>query len=426
MTQGFGRLKAALVNHIRDDSERRHIGMHSDGGGLYLQVTASGGKSWLYCYMLNGKSREMGLGPLSSVGLADARKLAAECRQKRALGIDPIDARKAERAKAAVEAARSMTFKEAARSYIDAHKGSWRNAKHAAQWESTLETYAYPVLGPLPVQDITVSHVLKVIEPFWTTKTETASRVRGRIEAVLDWATVREYRNGDNPARWRGHLSEVLPARSRVQRVEHHAALLYAEMGAFMEALHAQQGIAARALEFAILTAARTNEVIGATWAEFDLKEVVWIVPAARMKAGREHRVPLSARAAAILSEMGKLAKVGKARGETPMYVFPGAKPGKPLSNMAMLALLKRMGRSDLTAHGFRSTFRDWAAELTAYPHEVAEMALAHTISNKVEAAYRRGDMFERRRRLMDDWAKFCSTPAPQGSKVTPLQRVTS
>jgi integrase len=417
MPRTLRNLTAAHVNRIRDDRTGKYTGMHSDGGGLYLQVTPSGA-SWLYCFMLNGRSREMGLGPLHSVGLADARRKAEGARRLRAEGIDPIEARKAERAKIALEAARAITFKDAAEKFIEAHRAGWRNAKHADQWSSTLETYVYPMLGSLSVQDIDVPLVLKVLEPIWKTKTETASRVRGRIEAVLDWATVRGYRRGDNPARWRGLLENVLPQRSKVQRVAHHAALPYAEIGAFVAALRKQEGISALALEFTILTAARTGEVIGAKWGEFDLVEKTWTIPAERMKGGREHRVPLSVRALEILAEMKPLAQVALGQDETEAFVFPGGKPGKPLSNMAMLKLLERMGRDDLTAHGFRSTFRDWAAERTSYPREVAEMALAHSIGDKVEAAYRRGDLFEKRRRLMNEWAKFCST-VPSGNVAT-------
>jgi integrase len=305
-----------------------------------------------------------------------------------------------------------MTFDACAAAYIDAHKSSWRNAKHRDQWPNTLNTYASPVFGSLPVQAVDVGLVMKALEPIWKIKSETASRLRGRIEAVLDWATVRGYRKGDNPARWRGHLDKLLPARSKVQKVEHHSALPYGGLADFVAVLRGQDGIAARALEFLILTATRTGEVIGARWDEVDLGEKIWVVPAARMKAGREHRVPLSAVAAAILEEMKKIRE-----GE---FVFPGGKKGRPLSNMAMLAVLKRIGRSDLTAHGFRSSFRDWAAERTNFPREVAEMALAHTVGDKVEAAYRRGDLFQKRRQMMDGWARFCETTRTR-AEIVPI-----
>lgn len=382
-------------------------GLHADGTGLYLRVTPDKTKNWVYRYMLNGKPRWMGLGPLHTISLADARIRAAECRKRRYDGIDPIDTRRADKLKKKLEAARAITFKQCVERYIAAHKAGWHNAKHAAQWTNTLATYVEPEIGKLPVQEIDTALVTKVLEPIWATKPETASRVRQRIEAVLDWATVRQYRSGANPARWRGHLETLLPSRSKVRRVEHHAALPYGELGEFMRALRAQEGIAARALEFAILTAARTGEVLGARWNEIDAYSKLWTVPAERMKAKKEHRVPFGARAIEIMEAMRKLAGSSPA---ADAFVFPGAARGKPLSNMAFLMLLRRMRRSDLTAHGFRSTFRDWAAERTNYASEVAEMALAHTVADKVEAAYRRGDLFERRRRLMDDWATYCST----------------
>jgi integrase len=393
-------------------------GMHADGGGLYLQVTA-GGASWIYRYMLNGRAREMGLGPLALFGLQEARAKALDARRLRHGGIDPIEARRAARQQARLHAAKAITFKQCAESYIKAHRAGWRNGKHAAQWEATLATYAEPIIGALPVQTVDTALVLKAIEPLWTTKPETASRLRGRIESILDWASAREYRAGENPARWRGHLDKLLPARSKVRRVEHHAALPYAELADFMVALREQEGIAARALEFLILTAARTGEVIGARWNEIDLLDKTWTVPAARMKAQREHRVSLSARALAILNEMpGGQGEAGDA------FVFPGGKTGKPLSNMAFLMLLRRMGRGDLTAHGFRATFKTWASERTSFQNEIVEAALAHVVGSKVEQAYRRSDMFEKRQRLMAQWATFSTTaPVDQAAgTVTPLR----
>lgn len=379
-------------------------GMHPDGNGLYLQVTESG-KSWIFRYTLHGRSREMGLGPLHTVSLAEAREKAAVCRKLKLDGVDPIERRKQEVANARLEAASAVTFKDAADRYIKAHQAGWRNAKHGEQWRNTLTTYVYPVMGDEPVQAVDVGGVLKVLEPIWTTKTETASRIRGRIETILDWATARGYRQGENPARWRGHLENLLPKRGKVQRVEHHAALPYADIAEFMRALHKQEGIAASALEFLILTATRTSETIGATWEEFDLDNAVWTIPARRIKAGREHRVPLTGSATTLLSRMKKLG--------SDTYAFPGGKTKRPLSNMALTAVLRRMKRDDLTVHGFRSTFRDWAAECTNVPREVAEMALAHAIPDKVEAAYRRGDLFEKRRKLMDDWAAYCYATSP-------------
>jgi integrase len=375
-------------------------GMYHDGGGLYLQVSGRGAKSWIYRFMLDGRGREMGLGPLTTISLAEARKRAAECRKLRLDGIDPIETRREQRSRRRLDAARAMSFDKCAAAYIDAHKAGWRNPKHAKQWPSTLEAYASPVFGSLPVHTIDVGLVMKAIEPIWQSKPETASRLRGRIEAVLDWATVRGYRKGENPARWRGHLDKLLPARSKIRKVEHHPALPYAEIAEFIEALRRQEGIAARALEFLILTAARTGEVIGSQWDEIDLQDKVWVIPGTRMKAGREHRVPLFGAAHSILARLREVRESD--------FVFPGGKKGKPLSDMAMLKLLKRMGRDDLTAHGFRSTFRDWAAECTNFPRDVVEMALAHTIESKVEAAYRRGDLFQKRRQLMEAWARFC------------------
>lgn len=402
---GYSRekLKALTVGRLSKQS-----GLHSDGGGLYLRVTSPTACSWVFRYMIERRAREMGLGKYPDVSLADARTRAAEARKLKSQGIDPIDQRDAIRQSKLADAARAITFKDAAKSYIESNRAGWRNAKHAAQWEATLATYAEPIIGALAIQDIDTGLVLKTLEPIWTTKPETASRLRGRIEAVLDWAKARGHRDGENPARWRGHLDKVLPPRAKVQRVKHHAALPFDGLPAFMAALRSEKSVSALALEFAILTAARTGEVIGAKWAEFDLVEKVWIVPRERMKAGREHRVPLSDRATAIL----KAIKPDEVSGD--LFVFRGNKPRSPLSNMAFLMLLRRMKRDNLTVHGFRSTFRDWAAEHTNFPNEVSEMALAHTIGNKVEAAYRRGDMFEKRRALMETWAKACAKKPPQ------------
>jgi integrase len=405
MGRMLNRLSAVAVN---SGISRR--GMYHDGGGLYLQVSAGGAKSWIFRFMLDGRAREMGLGPVHAIPLAEARKRAAASRRMRVDGIDPIEARSAQRGQKKLEAAKAMTFDACAAAYIAAHHTSWRNAKHRDQWRNTLTSYAGPVFGSLSVQSIDVGLVMKALEPIWQTKTETASRLRGRIEAVLDWATVRGYRKGENPARWRGHLDKLLPARSKVRKVEHHPALPYDGLADFVATLRSQEGIASRALEFLILTAARTGEVIGARWDEVDLEEKTWIVPAVRMKAGREHRVPLSAATVTVLEQMREIRESE--------FVFPGGKKGKPLSNMAMLAVLKRMDRSELTAHGFRSSFRDWAAERTNFPHEVAEMALAHTVGDKVEAAYRRGDLLQKRRQIMDAWARFCESKRPQAEVV--------
>ena len=361
--------------------------------------------------MRDGRARQMGLGAYGLVSLADARRRALEARRLLLDRIDPIEARRADRQDALTQIAKGMTFRQCAERYIAAHEPSWKNSKHKAQWKATLSTYAYPVFGNLSVAAIDVGLVMKVLEPIWTTKPETAGRVRGRIEVILDWARTRGHRDGENPARWKGHLENLLPARGKVRRVKHHAALPYAELPSFMTALRDREGISARALEFVILTAARTGEAINARWAEIDGD--VWTIPPDRMKGGREHRVPLSKRAVEILEALP--------REKDSEFVFPGARAGKPLSNMALLTTLRRMGRGDLTAHGFRSTFRDWAAETTGYPSDVVEMALAHVVSSKVEAAYRRGDLFEKRRRLMADWGVYCSSPSPQGG-VIPLR----
>lgn len=400
-------------------------GMHPDGGGLYLYVQAGGGKSWVYRYMLQGRAREMGLGPAHTISLSEARAMARDARRLKFDGIDPIDQRQLARARTTLDAAKGFTFKQAAGAYIRANKAGWRNDKHALQWESTLTTYADPIFESRGVSEIDTGLVLAVLEPIWSTKPETASRVRGRVEAVLDWAKARGLREGENPARWKGHLEKLLPAKSRVHKVEHHAALPYAEMRPFMDALKAQPGAAARALEFTILTAARTGEVIGAQWSEIDLAGRVWIVPADRMKGRKEHRVPLTAPLVEILEGRkadyaAVIRRVLESKGQPiPAEIEPvgplfwGRLFGKGLSNMAMLAVLKRMKRDDLTAHGFRSTFRDWAAETTEYRSEIVEMALAHTIDNKVEAAYRRGDLFEKRKLLMDDWAVAAGRARP-------------
>ncbi|MGE5272006.1 MAG: tyrosine-type recombinase/integrase [Thiohalocapsa sp.] len=394
MARTIGKLTALGV------TQAKKRGYYSDGGGLFLQVSASGSKSWVFRFREAGRLHEMGLGPTHTVTLAEARQKALDCRKLRLEGHDPIAERRAKRMAARLEAAKGITFQECASAYIAAHKAGWRNAKHAAQWPFTLATYAYPKIGVLPVQAVDVGLVLAVVEPIWSAKPETASRLRGRIESVLDWASARGYRTGENPARWRGHLDNLLPPRSKVKTVEHHAALPYREVADFMAEIRQVDGVAARALEFTILTAARTGEVIGANWDEFDLAEAIWLVPAERMKAGKEHRVPLSAAAIGVLKRLGKIRQSD--------FVFPGGKPTQPISNMAMLMLLRRLGCSHLTVHGFRSSFRDWAAEQTSFPAEVAEMALAHSVSNQVEAAYRRGDLFDKRRQLAEDWAAFC------------------
>ena len=392
-------------------------GRHADGGGLNLLVKESGARSWVYRFMLKGKSRDLGLGAASGpdkISLAEARDLATAHRLKVKSGIDPLAERHREAAEAiaAAQAAKiaGVTFRHVAESYIAANEGSWRNDKHRQQWRNTLASYVYPVMGELPVADIGTAHVLQILEPIWQEKPETASRIRGRIEALLDAAKARGYREGENPARWRGHIAQILPARSKLTR-GHHKALAYSDLPSFMSQLRAREAMAALALGFVILTATRTSELLGAKWGEVDLEKAIWTIPALRMKAGKEHRIPLSPRAIEILQTV-------KPKGSD--WLFPSGKGGK-LSTMAMSMLLRRM-KLDCTVHGFRSAFRDWSAECTGYAHEVCEMALAHTIGNKAEAAYRRGDMFEKRRRLMIDWATYCASKGAFDENVTPIR----
>jgi integrase len=389
-------------------------GSYPDGNGLYLQVRSAERRSWLFRYQLNGKAHLMGLGTFADVPLAEARNAAAAARALARQGQDPIAQRQAVRSAKAAKAA-GLTFAEVAEKFIAAKQGGWRNATHRTQWRNTLNTYVMPIIGTLPVAQITTADVTRVLEPIWSKVPETASRVRGRIEAIIDYASTMQWRMGENPARWRGHLANVLPPRVKVRRIEHHAALPWREVGAFMEELAGQDGTAALALRFAILTAARSGEVIGARWREMNQTTATWTVPADRMKAGREHRVPLSDAALDILTTVARLGD------EPDEFAFPGLKPRKPLSNMSMLMLLRRMGRADLTAHGFRSTFRDWCSEIARCPREVAEAALAHVVGSKAEAAYARADLLERRRPLMRDWAAFCGRPlAP--ADVVPIR----
>ena len=376
-------------------------GLHAVGNpaGLHLRVKPTGARSWILRATVGACRRDIGLGAYPDVPLALAREKAREARELIRAGKDPVDEARAARSALVAAQAKAVTFEDAATSYIKSHESSWRNVKHGQQWRNTLATYAFPVIGKMLVRDVEQAHVLKIIEPLWLTKTETASRLRSRIESVLDWAKGRGYRDGDNPASWKGNLDAQLPQATKVAKVEHHTALPVDEMGAFMVRLRAAEGTGAKALQFTILTAARSGEVRGATWAEIDMVGKVWTVPAARMKAGKEHRVPLSDPALKLLKELPRL--------EGTDLVFPAPRGGT-LSDMTLTAVLRRM---DVPAvpHGFRSTFRDWAAERTNYPREVAEMALAHSVGNAVEAAYFRSDLFDKRRRLMDDWAQFCA-----------------
>jgi integrase len=390
-------------------------GRYGDGGGLWLQVTegTSGPtKCWLFRYMLDGRARAMGLGPLDTFSLAEARERARDARQLVKDGIDPIDAKRAKRQAAKATAARQITFTQAGDAYIEAHRAGWRSSKHADQWRATLAAFAVPIIGDLSVASVETAHVLRILEPIWTTRTVTATRVRGRIESVLDWAKARGYRAGENPARWRGHLDVLLPAASKVSTVTHHPAMPYADLPAFMAELRNQNGISARALEITILTAARTGEVINARWPEVDFSTRVWTVPAERMKANREHRVPLSGRAIAILQALPR---------DGSDWVFAGDRAGRPLSDAAMLSVLKSL-RPELDVHGLRSSFRDWAAETTGFPREIAEAALAHVVGDSTERAYRRTDALERRRKMMEAWARFCERPMVASAKVVAIR----
>jgi integrase len=391
-------------------------GLHFVGvvSGLALQIMPSGSKSWLLRYPDGKKRREMGLGPYPDVGLADARRRAREEREKLDKGVDPINERRMAQSAMRAQNAAAITFEKAALAYIEAHESGWKNAKHIQQWRNSLETYAYPYIGALMVRDIAVSNVLQVLQPIWSgekARTETASRIRSRIELVLDWSTARGYREGLNPARWRGHLDKLLPKPSKVSTVEHHNALDIDEMGDFMLSLREQVGMGAKALEFAILNASRSGEVRLATWDEIDFTTNMWVISAERMKAKREHRVPLSDTTVKLLKGLTKFAN-------NPL-VFPAPRGGA-LSDMTLTAVLRRM-KVDAVPHGFRSTFKDWASERTAYPNEMSEMALAHAIGDKVEAAYRRGDMLERRRKMMSDWAEFCATVSQPDADVIPI-----
>jgi len=387
-----GRLTVAKVKNAG-------LGKHLDGANLWLQVGPSGSKSWYLRYTLRGRHREMGLGPYPHVGLAEARDKAAAQRRLLLDGIDPIEARNAKR-----PVRERVTFAAAAKQYIAGHEKSWRSADHARQWRNSLDRYVLPAIGEQPIDAIDTHDVLSIVEPLWQDKTETASRVLNRIGLILDWATARKLRTGDNPARWKGHLNAILPRRSKVQRVINHAALPYDRLPEFTARLRAQRELGAKAAELMILAATRTREVRFAEWAEFDPAKRLWTIPAARMKADRDHRIPLSEAAVELL------AGIERSSGR----VFPG------LGQHAILKAVKR-AEPAVSAHGFRSTFRDWCAERTNFPSEVAEMQLAHAVGDKVEAAYRRGDLFEKRRQLVEAWAQFCGGTV--GENVVPIRR---
>jgi integrase len=398
MAQTVNKLTATKVQKVKA------AGMYPDGAGLYLQVTGEGAKSWILRYSLRGKAREMGLGSIRKVSLADARRKAADCHRLLDEHVDPIEHRAKTRASAALANAKSITFKEAAKIYISMRSKGLKSSKHAAQWGTTITTYADPVLGKLEVRDIEVGLVHQVLEPIWTTKPETAGRVRGRVEKILGWAKVNNYREGENPARWRDNLDQLLPKLSEVRKVRHHPALPYAELPAFIGKLRQEEGTAARALEFLVLTAARTEEVLLARPVEINERERLWTAPAEHMKLKREHLVPLSARAIQLLDDASE------------SYLFPSSShPDKHLSNMAMLMVLDRMGYGHVTVHGFRSTFKDWTRDRTRFENYVSEAALAHASGDKIEAAYARSAVLDKRRKLMDAWAAFCAS-APERS----------
>lgn len=406
MARQLGKLTALQVTKLIKP------GLYGDGGGLTLQITKAGVKSWLFRFMRDGKAYGMGLGATHTFSLAEARQKALEARKQLASGLNPLAEKKQMLLAKALERAKMMTFDQCSTAYIEAHKASWKNAKHKDQWTNTLGTYASPVFGQMPVADIDTALVVKCLAPIWQSKTETASRVRGRIESVLGWATTSGYRKGENPARWKGHLENLLANISKTSRTKNHPSLPWPRMGDFMAALKARDGIASCALEFTILTACRSGEIRGAQWSEFDFKEKVWTIPAERMKAPREHQVPLSESALALLTSMPQSGK----------FVFTGKK-GQPLSDMTLTAVIRRMNSDEekpvwvdpagkgITVHGFRSSFRMWAAETTAYPREVAEHALAHQLPDAVERAYQRGTQFAKRKALMAEWATHCALP---------------
>lgn len=374
-------------------------GYHCDGGGLYFQVAPAGSKSWIFRFSLNGRRREMGLGSFPTISLGAAREAASEARKLISAGTDPIEAHRSRRLQKKLDAVRGIGWDDALTQFLDSHESGWKNKKHRQQWRNTLDAYAKTVLSAVPIASVGISEITKILDPIWTSKPETASRVRGRIERILDWAKVRGYRDGENPARWRGHLDKIYPARSKVQKVKHHAAAPIDELPALYDRLAEAKGVAAKALRFVILTAARPGEVAGGLWPEIDKKTALWTIPSERMKADREHRVTLSREALAILDEMAEM--------QSDKYVFPGHKDGRPLSLTALSKALKAAGGGDATVHGMRSTFKDWASERTSFPAEVSEMALAHTIGDKVEAAYRRGELLKKRAALLEQWSTF-------------------
>lgn len=409
-----GRIGGLLMAHLKQrqiDSliKAGKAGSHSDGGGLILRLNGKGSANWLHRYQMNGKRRDMGLGSYPIVSLADARAKVAEARKLIADGKDPITERDRQAALRAYQAASGVTFEQVAAYYLDSNLESWKNAKHRYQWQSTLSTYVYPVIGHKSIQDVTTEDVLKILNPIWLEKPETASRVRGRVEIILNAAKVRGLRTGDNPAAWRGHLEGVLAKRNKSQQVKHHAAMPFDDLPNFMQELKQQIAYSAKALQFLILTACRTSEVCNATWNEIDLDAQVWTIPAERMKAGQAHRIPLTPSMVDLLESLHR---------DGSPFLFRGQDSNKPISTGTMAALLRRMGYNQYTVHGFRSTFRDWAGECTHHPRDVCEQALAHTLESKTEASYRRGDSFNKRRVLMEEWCVFATTPVDNSNLV--------
>lgn len=424
----MGRLLGKLTT--KEVEKKSKPGLYGDGGGLTLQVTKTGVKSWLYRYMIDGKAYGMGLGPLHTISLAEARLRAADARRMVLGGVNPLQVKRRRMLDAAVAKTKLMTFDQCAEAYIKAHRTSWKNAKHADQWGNTLATYASPIIGTLPVAEVDTALIVKVLTQtdkagvqFWESKNETATRLRGRIESILGWATTSGFRSGDNPARWKGHLENLLASISKASRTKNHPSLAWQRIGAFMQSLRQRQGIAARAVEFAILTATRSGEVRGAKWSEIDLDAKLWTIPAGRMKAKREHEVPLNDSALALLNALPRI--------DGTEFVFPGTR-GQALSDMSLTAVIRRMNveaaewtdkeGNTVTVHGFRSTFRMWAAESTNYPREIAEHALAHQLPNAVERAYQRGTQFAKRANMMADWAIFCARVPAEVANVVAIR----
>lgn len=392
---------------MHNSTPKKYVGDYScDGGGLWINVTNTGAKSWVFRFDIDKKRYHMGLGSIITVSLPEARATALNYRKLLLEKINPLTQRQQTVIQTKIETESRKTFAECAYQYIEDNRAGWKNVKHANQWTTTLKTYAFPHIGHISVADITTKMIVDLLRPIWVDKAETANRLRGRIQTVLDWAKVQGFHSGDNSAIWQGHLDKILPARSKVSKVVHHSAMPYNDVPAFLKALQLRDGLSIRALEFAILHANRSGEVRLATWKEIDFEKKLWIIPEERMKAGREHRIPLTDQAIAILQTLPAFTLNEQDRKD--LFIFPSTKKDKPLSDMAFTSILRRMNKGQFTQHGFRSTFRDWAAEVVQYPREVIDHALAHKLADKVEAAYQRGDLLEKRRLLMADWANFC------------------